>query len=113
MKLSKLTKTRPATATIDVLGDPVTVTYDRAAINGRDNRGAVRATLTRVLISWDVTNDDGTPYQPPESANGSAPAEWLKLLEPIPDDVLNAVWIGILDDMYAGNAARSGSGASS
>src|SRR5262245_63994462 len=107
MKLSKITKSRPATATINVLGDPVTLVYDRAKINGTENRGSVRATLTRVLISWDITNDDGTPYQPNDSVNGERPAEWLKLLEPIPDDVLNAIWVGILDDMYAGNAVRS------
>jgi len=111
MKLSKITQSRPATSTINVLGEIVTVTYDRAAINGKEQRGSVRASLTRVLIAWDVTDDDGKPYQPPDNANGSRPAEWLKLLEPIPDDVLNAVWIGILDDMYAGNAVRSGSGA--
>lgn len=116
MKLSKMTAPRPTQATIEVLGDPIVVTYDRSLINGSffDARQGmpVRATLAELLTSWDVTNDDGKPYQPPASANGSRPAAWLKLFEPIPDDLIMAVYRGVLDDFYAGKPAGGDSSAS-
>ena len=116
MKLSKLTAPRPTQATIEVLGDPIVVTYDRAIITGgffASRSGTpVRATLAELLISWDVTGEDGKPYQPPASANGSRPQEWLKLFEPIPDDLIMAVYRGVLDDFYAGKAAGGDSSVS-
>lgn len=116
MKLSKLTQPRPTQATIEVLGEPVVVTYDRAMITSAffaTRVGTpVRETLAEILISWDVTGDDGKPYQPPASANGSRPKEWLMLFEPIPEDVIMAVYRGLLDDFYAGKPAGGDSSAS-
>jgi len=115
MKLSKLTAPRPTQATIEVMGDPVVISYDRALITGTffESRAGtpVRATLSELLISWDVTGDDGKPYQPPERANGVRPAAWLKLFEPIPDDLIMAIYRGLLDDFYAGKKAETGSSA--
>jgi len=116
MKLSKLTASRPTQATLEVLGEPIVATYDRSQITSaffEARTGTpVRETLAELLLSWDVTGDDGKPYQPPESANGSRPAEWLKLFRPIPDDVIMAVYRGLLDDFYAGKPAGGDSSAS-
>ena len=116
MKLTQLTKSRPTQATIEVLGEPIVVTYDRAMITSKFFAGRVgtpvRSTLAEILISWDVTGDDGKPYVPPASANGSRPAAWLALFEPIPEDVIMAVYRGLLDDFYAGKPAGDDSSAS-
>ena len=116
MKLSKLTAPRPTQATIEVLGDPITISYDRAMLTSGFFAARVgtpmRNTLAELLLTWDVTGDDGKPYQPPAASNGSRPAAWLKLFEPIPDDVIHAVYRGLLDDFYAGKPAGGDSSAS-
>jgi hypothetical protein len=116
MKLSTLTAPRPTQATLEILDEKIVVTYDRALITRaffEARKGTpVRDTLSELLISWDVTGDDGKPYQPPASANGSRPAEWLKLFTPIPEDLIMAVYRGILDDFYAGKPAGDDSSAS-
>jgi hypothetical protein len=112
MKLSQLTHALPTEATIDVLGEPVKVIYDRARITGTFWKEASpwRDKLARILISWDIVDETtGKPYMPPESANGSRPALWVTLFEPIPDDLLLAIWNGIFDDNRAGPKVGAGS----
>lgn len=112
MKLSKLTQSRVKEATIEVLGESVKVAYDSARINGAFWRSDTpwRAKFSELLVSWDIVDEvTGKPYMPPESANGSRPKEWLKLFEPLPDDLLLEIWKGIHDDNGAGPKAKAGS----
>lgn len=112
MKLSQLTQTRHTEAAIEVLGESVKVVYDRARITGtfwKDDR-PWRERLGHILISWDIVDETtGKPYMPPENANGSRPKEWVALFEPLPDDLLLAIWNGIFDDNRAGPKAGAGS----
>lgn len=114
MKLSKMTRPRPTETTADVLGDPVKIVYDRAHINQQFWKFSWwREQLAYVLISWDVTDDtSGKPYAPDESANGSRPAEWLKLFEPIPDVALRPIFDHIIDEFQGGPKAGGDSSAS-
>lgn len=115
MKLSQITQARPTDATLDVLGESVKVVYDRSRINGAfwaQSDTPWRERLAQILISWDIVDDtSGKPYTPPENANGSRPKEWLKLFEPMPDDILLGIYAGIFDDNRAGPKAAAGSSA--
>lgn len=110
MKLSKLKQSRPTQTTVDLgEGETIKLTYDRAVIT-KDWKPETRiARLADLLISWDVTHDDGKPYQPAANLNGERPAAWAALLEPLPPDVLRAVEEAIWDDYYAGKPLGGGS----
>lgn len=112
MKLSQLTRARPTQTTVD-LGDDtrITIVYDRAIITHEwPAKGSTRLDrLAHLLISWDVTGDDGQPYQPDANLNGERPAAWAALLAPLPPDVLRVVEEAIWDDYYAGKPLGGGS----
>lgn len=108
MKYSKLTQSRPTEVPIDVLGEPVKVTYDRSRINGAfwASERSWRKRLARLMVSWDLTDDD--------TKKVIAPAEnteegWLALFEPIPDDLLLAIWNALFGDYNADPKASAGS----
>jgi len=110
MKLSTLTQARPTPTTVNVLGDPIKIIYDRARIDQEFWKfSRWREQLAYVLIGWDVTDDDGKPYAPQDNANGSGPKEWLRLFEPIPDVALRPIFDHILDEFQAGPKAGAGS----
>lgn len=130
MKLSTLKQSRPTHTTVDLgEGESIVLVYDRAVItkdwkptltHAREaaatspkEREAVIMTridrLSDLLISWDVTQDDGKPYQPQVNLNGERPAAWATLLEALPPDVLRAVEEAIWDDYYAGKPLGGGS----
>ena len=54
--------------------------------------------LSQLLVSWNVTNDDVSPYQPAANLNGERSAAWAALLGELPPDVLRAVEEQIWDD---------------
>jgi hypothetical protein len=112
MKLSKLITSRPSEITVDVLGESVTLVYDRALINGAfwKSDALWRDRLARLLISWDITDEHtGKPVMPPESANGSRAKEWAVLFEPIADDVLLPMYEAIFEDYRPGPKLKAGS----
>ena len=112
MKLSKLKASRPTTLPIDFDdGDRVTIVYDRSVLTqafAATSRPIVEK-VADVLLSWDVTDDDGKLCQPPESANGSRPKEWAALLTPLPAVVTARIYHAIWDDIWAGPKAAAGS----
>lgn len=115
MKVSKITAPRPTTVQIDVLGEAVTVTYDRSRVTNAwwDQRPDVRSKLADLLITWDITADDGASYAPDPSLSVEArAARWLELFEPLPSDVLLDIHNQVLDDLIGGNARASDSSAS-
>lgn len=74
--ISNLTRAKPTTATVDLGdGDTVTVEFDRnritpAWVKAASEREAgedpmsLPSALAEVILNWDVTNDDGTPFPP-------------------------------------------------
>lgn len=80
MRVSDLTRQKPVSATIDLGdGDTIEVSFDRnrvtpAWVTLAQQRDEAQDTLSLpkaledVILSWDVTNDDGTAF-PPSAAN--------------------------------------------
>lgn len=116
MKLSDTSRPRPTEARADFQGEEIIFTYDRAKITGDifekpaepaaiAGGMATRTTraerLARLLLSWDITNDDGSAYQPPKDAADRVQA-WEALLTPMAQDVLRAVEDALWDDFNAG-----------
>jgi hypothetical protein len=110
MKLSKLKQARPTQIPVDLGdGETIVLTYDRAVIT-KDWKPQTRIDrLAELLLSWDVTHDDGKPYQPPANLNGERPAAWAELLTPLPPDILRVVEEAIWEDYYAGKPLGGGS----
>jgi hypothetical protein len=112
MKLSQLTQARPSKITVDVLGEAVTLVYDRAVINGTFWKGesSWRDRMAKLLISWDIVDEaTGKPIAPSEHANGSRAKEWAALFEPIPDDVLLPMYEALWEDYRPGPKLKAGS----
>lgn len=70
MRVSDITRQKPVEAVIDLGdGDTITLQFDRNMVTpawveeGRKDSFLSRA-LAEVILSWDVVNDDGSPYQP-------------------------------------------------
>lgn len=109
MKLSKLKAPRPTKTTVEYVdGDTLPIVYDRSHF---DTHFATlktwRAQLAYLLISWEVDDDENEQpgrkvYAPRDDANGSRPAEWMVLFEPLPDAALRPILDQILDEFYAG-----------
>lgn len=89
--IGSLKKPKLAVATVELDGETVEVSFDRNAVTfgwaadalhafqSKDAR-AIATTLSQVIHSWDITEEDGTPY-PPVAANvESLPAELLGLI---------------------------------
>lgn len=76
MRVSELTRQKPVSATIDLGdGDAIQVTFDRNRVtpawvtlaSKRDEEQdtlSLPKALADVLLSWDVTNDDGSEFAP-------------------------------------------------
>jgi hypothetical protein len=112
MKIAKLKESRPSQTTLALGGgETITLVYDRAVITKEwPKPGSKRIErLSQLLMSWDVTHDDGTPYQPASNLNGERAAAWAALLEELPLDVLHVVENGIWDDYYGGKPLGGGS----
>ena len=70
MRVSEITRQKPVEAVIDLGdGDTITLQFDRNMVTpawveeGRKDAFLSRA-LAEVILSWDVVNDDGSPYEP-------------------------------------------------
>lgn len=110
MKLSTLKKPRPTHIPVDLGdGELLNVVYNRAVITADWKPQTRIERLSDLLISWDITNDDGTPYQPSTNLNGERAGAWAALLSPLPPDILRAVEEAIWDDYYAGKPLGGGS----
>lgn len=102
MNISAFKQARPADAVAAFGDEHIAFTYDRAQLTGAIFDNTTRAQrLARTLIRWDVTDDDGAPYQPAKGAPDRE-AAWLALLNPLPADVLRAVEDALWDDFHAG-----------
>jgi hypothetical protein len=70
--IGSLTRARATQATLDVGGEPVTVVFDAAKITPgwrrevltSDDPLAIPSALAGLILQWDVTDDDGTPFPP-------------------------------------------------
>lgn len=103
MKISSFNKARPTDAVAPFGDEQIAFTYDRSKVTGDifDNNSTRVKRLARVLLRWDVTDDDGQPYQPAKGAP-EPEAAWETLLMPLPADVLRAVEDALWDDFHAG-----------
>jgi hypothetical protein len=69
-KLSSITRPTLVTETFDVHGEPVSVTFDRSKITMhwtrfmQEDENRLPEALAAVVHEWDITNDDGTAFDP-------------------------------------------------
>jgi hypothetical protein len=112
MKLSKLQQPQPTTLPIEFEdGDRLTIVYDRSLLT-QTFAQTTRPILDKVcdvLISWDVTDDDGGPIGAGPKANGHRSDAWKQILEPLPAHVTARIYRAIWDDVWAGPKAAPGS----
>jgi hypothetical protein len=109
MKLSQLTQARPLDTVVDVFGDPIHATIDRARVGTKKyyDFKTWREQLGYMLIAWDTTDDDGTPLLPDEKAPDRV-AAWVAIFEPIPDAILLPFWRELIDQSRLGKTAGGG-----
>lgn len=104
-----------ATVSVELGGEPVTVTYRprlmtpelQERIGAAEGVAGVKAALygpvAELLVSWDLTEDDGTPIDPRD----------VEGLRAIPSQVLLAVLRGVLLDARPNPTTASSSNAGS
>lgn len=116
MKLSKLKAPRPTETTVNYDdGETLPIVYDRSHFNTQYAKLTTwREQLAYLLISWEVDDDEGEQpgrkvYAPRDDANGSRPAEWMVLFDPLPDAALRPILNQILEETYPGPKAKADS----
>lgn len=110
MRVSDLTRQKPVSCTIELGdGDAIAVTFDRNRVTPawvtlaqkRDEEQdtlALPKALTDVILTWDVTNDDGTPFDP--SAENIAVLSY-----PAQSDLLKRIMEAAVPARAEGNAS--------
>ncbi len=110
MRVSELTRAKPVDATIDLGdGDVINLSFDRnkvtpawvALAQKRDEEQdtlSLPKALEDVIVSWDVTNDDGSPF-PPTAVNVAV------LSYPAQSDLLRRIMEQAVPSRVEGNAS--------
>ncbi len=100
---------KPRTCTFEYGGEPVEVTYTQQessvafvrqlrALEGGHDEDAVVVALSRVLIAWDVLDDNDKPLPTTEA-----------VLETLPFPFLMETLVAIRDDVVGGKGSGAGS----
>lgn len=140
MRVSNVKQVRLASFKLEYLDDEALITYDRSKLTPRwfDEmlELPLRRMLPEVIVSWDLVNDDGTPFVPestrigeilsdleatfdadpnaePPTIQNAAVIAWRELLATFPQDFLDAVLAAMLEDLSGGKVRSAASGASS
>lgn len=97
-RLSDISRPELVTETFTVHGEQVTVTFDRSKINLHWGRFAMDSdtlheALAEVIQTWDIVNDDGTPF-PPVAGN----------IEKVPLPVISALSEALRDSSVPSEA---------